>query len=146
LVIAAAEDIGLANPTALVMANETFAAVERIGMPEGRIPLSQCVIYLATSPKSNAAYAAINQAMKFVQQKGDLPVPLHLRNAPNQFMKDQGFGKDYQYDHDSNQGASGQEFLPDSIADTSFYTPGNNAKEANIRKAMQAIWKEKYGF
>jgi putative ATPase len=146
LVIAAAEDIGLANPTALVMANETFAAVERIGMPEGRIPLSQCVIYLATSPKSNAAYAAINQAMQFVQKTGDLPVPLHLRNAPNQFMKDQGFGKGYQYDHDSNQGASGQEFLPDSIAGTSFYTPGNNAKEANIRKAMQAIWKEKYGF
>lgn len=146
LVIAAAEDIGLANPTALVMANETFAAVERIGMPEGRIPLSQCVIYLATSPKSNAAYAAINQAMQFVQKTGDLPVPLHLRNAPNQFMKDQGFGKGYQYDHDSNQGASGQEFLPDSIAGISFYTPGNNAKEANIRKAMQAIWKEKYGF
>ncbi len=146
LVIAAAEDIGLANPTALVMANETFAAVERIGMPEGRIPLSQCVIYLATSPKSNAAYAAINQAMQFVQKTGDLPVPLHLRNAPNQFMKDQGFGKGYQYDHDSNQGVSGQEFLPDSIAGTSFYTPGNNAKEANIRKAMQAIWKEKYGF
>jgi putative ATPase len=146
LVIAAAEDIGLANPTALVMANETFAAVERIGMPEGRIPLSQCVIYLATSPKSNAAYAAINQAMQFVQQSGDLPVPLHLRNAPNQFMKDQGFGKGYQYDHDSNQGASGQEFLPDAIAGTSFYTPGNNVKEANIRKAMQAIWKEKYGF
>ena len=146
LVIAAAEDIGLANPTALVMANETFAAVERIGMPEGRIPLSQCVIYLATSPKSNAAYAAINQAMQFVQKTGDLPVPLHLRNAPNQFMKDQGFGKGYQYDHDSNQGASGQEFLPDSITGTSFYTPGNNAKEANIRKAMQAIWKEKYGF
>ena len=146
LVIAAAEDIGLANPTALVIANETFAAVERIGMPEGRIPLSQCVIYLATSPKSNAAYAAINQAMQFVQKTGDLPVPLHLRNAPNQFMKDQGFGKGYQYDHDSNQGASGQEFLPDFIAGTSFYTPGNNAKEANIRKAMQAIWKEKYGF
>ncbi len=146
LVIAAAEDIGLANPTALVMANETFAAVERIGMPEGRIPLSQCVIYLATSPKSNAAHAAINQAMQFVQKTGDLPVPLHLRNAPNQFMKDQGFGKGYQYDHDSNQGVSGQEFLPDSIAGTSFYTPGNNAKEANIRKAMQAIWKEKYGF
>ncbi len=146
LVIAAAEDIGLANPTALVMANETFAAVERIGMPEGRIPLSQCVIYLATSPKSNAAYAAINQAMQFVQKTGDLPVPLHLRNAPNQFMKDQGFGKGYQYDHDSNRGASGQEFLPDSIAGKSFYTPGNNAKEANIRKAMQAIWKEKYGF
>ena len=146
LVISAAEDIGLANPTALVMANETFAAVERIGMPEGRIPLSQCVIYLATSPKSNAAYAAINKAMHFVNQTGDLPVPLHLRNAPNQFMKDQGFGKGYQYDHDSRQGASGQEFLPDGIVGTSFYSPGNNAKEANIRKAMQAIWKEKYGF
>lgn len=146
LVISAAEDIGLANPTALVMANETFAAIERIGMPEGRIPLSQCVIYLATSPKSNASYAAVNQAMHFVQQTGDLPVPLHLRNAPNQFMKDQGFGKGYQYDHDSSQGASGQEFLPEGIEGTSFYTPGNNAKEANIRKAMQAIWKEKYGF
>lgn len=146
LVISAAEDIGLANPTALVMANETFAAVERIGMPEGRIPLSQCVIYLASSPKSNAAYAAINNAMQYVNQTGDLPVPLHLRNAPNQFMKDQGFGKGYQYDHDSSQGASGQEFLPEGIAGTSFYNPGNNAKEANIRKAMQAIWKEKYGF
>ena len=146
LVISAAEDIGLANPTALVMANETFAAVERIGMPEGRIPLSQCVIYLATSPKSNAAYAAINHAMQFVNQTGDLPVPLHLRNAPNQFMKDQGFGKGYQYDHDADQGASGQEFLPERIAGTSFYNPGNNAKEANIRQAMRAIWKEKYGF
>ena len=146
LVISAAEDIGLANPTALVMANETFAAVERIGMPEGRIPLSQCVIYLATSPKSNAAYAAINHAMQFVNQTGDLPVPLHLRNAPNQFMKDQGFGKGYQYDHDSDQGASGQEFLPEGITGTSFYTPGTTAKEANIRQAMRAIWKEKYGF
>ena len=146
LVISAAEDIGLANPTALVMANETFAAVERIGMPEGRIPLSQCVIYLATSPKSNAAYAAINHAMQFVNQTGDVPVPLHLRNAPTQLMKDQGFGKGYQYDHDSDQGASGQEFLPEGIAGTSFYNPGNNAKEANIRQAMRAIWKEKYGF
>ena len=146
LVISAAEDIGLANPTALVMANETFAAVERIGMPEGRIPLSQCVIYLATSPKSNAAYAAINHAMQFVNQTGDLPVPLHLRNAPTQLMKDQGFGKGYQYDHDADQGASGQEFLPERIAGTSFYTPGNNTKEANIRQAMRAIWKEKYGF
>ena len=146
LVISAAEDIGLANPTALVMANETFAAVERIGMPEGRIPLSQCVIYLATSPKSNAAYAAINHAMQFVNQTGDLPVPLHLRNAPTQLMKDQGFGKGYQYDHDSDQGASGQEFLPESIAGTAFYNPGNNTKEANIRQAMRAIWKEKYGF
>ena len=146
LVISAAEDIGLANPTALVMANETFAAVERIGMPEGRIPLSQCVIYLATSPKSNAAYAAINHAMQFVNQTGDLPVPLHLRNAPTQLMKDQGFGKGYQYDHDADQGASGQEFLPERIVGTSFYNPGNNAKEANMRQAMRAIWKEKYGF
>ena len=146
LVISAAEDIGLANPTALVIANETFAAVERIGMPEGRIPLSQCVIYLATSPKSNAAYAAINHAMQFVNQTGDLPIPLHLRNAPNQFMKDQGFGKGYQYDQDSDQGASGQEFLPEGIVGTSFYNPGTNAKEANIRQAMRAIWKEKYGF
>ena len=146
LVISAAEDIGLANPTALVMANETFAAVERIGMPEGRIPLSQCVIYLATSPKSNEAYAAINHAMQFVNQTGDLPVPLHLRNAPTQLMKDQGFGKGYQYDHDADQGASGQEFLPERIAGTSFYNPGNNTKEANIRQAMRAIWNEKYGF
>lgn len=146
LVIAAAEDIGLANPTALVMANETFAAIERIGMPEGRIPLSQCVIYLATSPKSNAAYAAINQAMKAVEATGDLPVPLHLRNAPNQFMKDQGFGKDYQYDHDAEQGASGQEFLPGGLEGTAFYVPGANAKEANIRQAMRAIWKDKYSF
>jgi putative ATPase len=146
LVISAAEDIGLANPTALVMANETFAAVERIGMPEGRIPLSQCVIYLATSPKSNAAYTAINQAMKTVEATGDLPVPLHLRNAPNQFMKDQGFGKGYQYDHDADQSASGQEFLPVGLEGTAFYVPGANAKEANIRQAMRAIWKDKYSF
>jgi putative ATPase len=146
LVIAAAEDIGLANPTALVMANETFAAVERIGMPEGRIPLSQCVIYLATSPKSNAAYAAINLAMKTVEATGDLSVPLHLRNAPNQFMKDQGYGNGYQYDHDADQGASGQEFLPAGLEGTSFYKPGANAKEAGIRKAMQVIWGDKYGF
>ena len=128
------------------MANETFAAVERIGMPEGRIPLSQCVIYLATSPKSNAAYSAINQAMKTVEDTGDLPVPLHLRNAPNQFMKDRGFGKGYQYDHDADQGASGQEFLPAGLEGTAFYVPGANAKEANIRQAMRAIWKDKYSF
>ena len=146
LVISAAEDIGLANPTALVMANETFAAIERIGMPEGRIVLSQCVIYLATSPKSNAAYAAINQAMRAVEATGDLPVPLHLRNASNQFMKDQGYGKGYQYDHESEQGASGQEFLPQGIEGSSFYLPGANSKEAGIRAAMKAIWKDKYNF
>lgn len=146
LVISAAEDIGLANPTALVMANETFAAVERIGMPEGRIVLSQCVIYLATSPKSNAAYAAINQAMRAVEATGDLPVPLHLRNASNQFMKDQGYGKGYQYDHESEQGASGQEFLPQGIEGSSFYLPGANSKEAGIRAAMKAVWEDKYNF
>lgn len=146
LVISAAEDIGLANPTALVMANETFAAIERIGMPEGRIPLSQCVIYLATSPKSNAAYAAINQAMRTVESTGDLPVPLHLRNASNRFMKDQGYGEGYQYDHDAENGASGQEFLPLGLEGSSFYVPGRNAKEAGIRQAMQAIWKDKYNF
>ena len=146
LVIAAAEDIGLANPTALVMANETFAAIERIGMPEGRIPLSQCVIYLATSPKSNSAYAAINRAMKLVEDTGDVPVPLHLRNAPNQFMKNQGFGQGYQYDHDVHQSASGQEFLPTGLEGTSLYTPGANAKEAGVRQAMKVIWKSKYNF
>ena len=146
LLISASEDIGLSNPNALVMANETFAAVERLGMPEGRIPLAQCAVYLATSEKSNASYAAINLALQAVRETGDLPVPLHLRNAPTQLMKDLGHGMGYQYDHSSKSSFSGQEFLPDEISGTVFYEPGTNAREEKMRQALRANWKEKYGY
>jgi putative ATPase len=146
LLISASEDIGLANPNAMVMANETFAAVERLGMPEGRIPLGQCAVYLATSEKSNASYSAINLAMEAVRETGDLPVPLHLRNAPTQLMKDLGHGAGYQYDHASKESFSGQEFLPPELSGTTFYVPGPNAREEKMRHALRANWKEKYGY
>lgn len=146
LLISASEDIGLANPTALVMANEAFLAVERIGMPEGRIVLSQCAIYLATSPKSNASYMAIANALGEVEASGDLPVPIHLRNAPNRWMKEQGFGKGYAYDHDNTDQFSGQEFLPQDISGKKFYEPGENAKEQSTRQSLRALWKSKYGY
>jgi putative ATPase len=146
LIISASEDIGLANPTALVMANETFSAVERIGMPEGRIVLAQCVVYMATSPKSNASYLAIARALEEVEKSGDLPVPIHLRNAPNAWMKNQGFGKGYSYDHDALDQFSGQEFQPEQIAGIAYYEPGSNPKEDAIRQRQKALWKSKYGY
>lgn len=146
LIISASEDIGLANPTALVIANETFSAIERIGMPEGRIVLSQCVIYLATSPKSNASYSAIAIALGEVESSGDLPVPIHLRNAPNAWMKQQGFGKGYTHDHAAPEHFSGQEFLPEQISGTQFYEPGSNPKEQTIREKLRTLWKSKYGY
>ncbi len=146
LIISASEDIGLANPTALVMANETFSAVERIGMPEGRIVLAQCVVYMATSPKSNASYLAIARALEEVEKSGDLPVPIHLRNAPNAWMKNQGFGKGYSYDHDALDQFSGQEFQPEQIAGFTYYEPGSNPKEDAIRQRQKALWKSKYGY
>lgn len=146
LIISASEDIGLANPTALVMANETFSAVERIGMPEGRIVLSQCVIYLATSPKSNSAYAAIAGALQEVEHSVDLPVPIHLRNAPNSWMKEQGFGKGYAYDHEAPDQFSGQEFQPEPLSGKRYYDPGSNPKEEAVRAKMRALWKSKYGY
>lgn len=146
LIISASEDIGLANPTALVMATTAFEAIERIGMPEGRIVLSQCAIYLATSPKSNASYKAIGEAQAFVRQTGDLPVPMHLRNAPTGLMKDLGYGSGYAYDHDAAGGFSGQELLPESISGQRFYDPGRNPREETTRADLRALWRSKYGY
>lgn len=146
LLILASEDIGLANPTALVIANNTFQAIERIGWPEGRIVLSQCTIYLATSAKSNSAYAAIGAAQAKVRETGNLSVPLALRNAPTTLMKDLGYGKEYAYSHDYEGSFSGQEYLPEEIEGTAFYNPGNNKREKPFREWLKALWKGKYGY
>ena len=146
LVILASEDIGNANPTALVLANTTFQSVTIIGYPESRIILSQCVIYLASSPKSNASYLAIKDAQKVVKQTGDLSVPLALRNTPTKLMKELGYGQEYQYAHDFDRNFVLQEFLPDEIKGTRFYTPGNNGKENNFRHYLRNLWKDKYGY
>ena len=144
LMILAVEDIGLANPQALVIANNAFQAVSVIGMPEARIILSQATIYLAMSGKSNASYMAINQAMDFATKTGDLPVPLHLRNAPTKLMKDLGYGDEYQYPHSFSGNFLQQEYLPKEISGTVFYTPGNNRMEEEFKKRLEAIWKDKY--
>ncbi len=146
LLIAASEDIGNANPTALVMANTTFQAVTTIGYPEARILLSQCAIYLATSPKSNASYMAINKAQQLVKETGDLSVPIGLRNAPTKLMKDLGYGKEYKYAHDYQNNFVEEEFLPDSIKGTSFYKPGNNQRENALKEFLKNRWKSKYEF
>ncbi len=146
LVILASEDIGNANPTALVLANNTFQAVNTIGFPEARIILSQCTIYLATSQKSNASYMAIKEAQKLVKQTGDLSVPLSIRNAPTQLMKELGYGKDYEYAHDYEGNFIAHEFLPEEIKGTSFYKPGNNPKENSLKIYLKSLWKEKYDF
>lgn len=146
LVILAAEDIGNANPTALVIATNCFQAVSMIGYPESRIILSQCVTYLATSPKSNAAYMAINQAQQLVRETGDLAVPMPIRNAPTKLMKEQGYGKGYKYSHDFPGNFAAQEFLPEEIQGTTLYDPGQNAREADLRKRLKALWGDKYGY
>jgi putative ATPase len=146
LVILASEDIGNANPTALVLANNTFQAVNTIGFPEARIILSQCTIYLATSQKSNASYTAIKEAQKLVKQTGDLSVPLSIRNAPTQLMKELGYGKDYEYAHNYEGNFIAHEFLPEEIKGTSFYKPGNNPKENALKIYLKSLWKEKYDF
>jgi len=146
LVILASEDIGNANPTALVIATNAFQAVSMIGYPEGRIILSQAVTYLASSAKSNAAYLAINKAQSLVQKTGDLSVPLPIRNAPTKLMKDEGYGKGYKYSHDFPGNFVNQEFLPDEIKGTTLYDPGKNAREEEMRKRLRAMWKEKYGY
>ena len=146
LAIIASEDIGNANPTALVIATSCFQAVNMIGYPESRIILSQCTTYLACSPKSNAAYMAISNAQALVQKTGDLPIPLHLRNAPTKLMKDQNYGKGYKYAHNYPGNFADQEFLPSEIAGTKLYDPGNNARENEMRKQMKSLWKEKYGY
>lgn len=146
LLILASEDIGNANPTALVIANNTFQAVTAIGYPESRIILSQCAVYLATSPKSNASYMAINQAQDLVRKHGDLPVPLHLRNAPTKLMKELGYGADYQYAHNHENNFVVQDFLPEMIAGQKIYDPGNNARENTTREFLRTRWKDKYGY
>lgn len=146
MIILAAEDIGLANPNALLLANNCFQAVHHIGMPEGRIIMSQTAVYLASSPKSNASYMAIEKASELVRQTGDLSVPLHLRNAPTSLMKDIGYGAGYQYAHDFDGGFSDMECLPGDIVGTSFYNPGNNGSEHKIREHLKLIWKDKYGY
>ncbi len=145
LLISAAEDIGLANPNALIMANNCFQAVNIIGYPESRIILSQCVIYLATSPKGNGAYKAIGKAQKLVKETGNLSVPLHLRNAPTKLMKDLGYGDNYQYSHDHPGNFVQQEFMPDEISGTNLFTPGSSKREQDIAQTIKNLWKEKYG-
>lgn len=146
LLVLASEDIGNANPTALVIANNTFQAVITIGFPEARIILSQCVIYLATSAKSNASYLAIKEAQKLVKTTGDLSVPLPIRNAPTKLMKELGYGDNYQYAHNYERNFANQEFLPKEISGTRFYSPGNNPKENSFRLYLKNLWKDKYGY
>ena len=146
MVILASEDIGNANPNALLLANSCFDAVHKIGNPEARIILSQCAVYLAGSAKSNASYLAIDEAIALVQQHGDLPVPLHLRNAPTKLMKNQGYGKGYQYSHDYELNFSAQEYLPDALSGRPIYKPGRNAREEEIRKFLKQRWKDKYNY
>ncbi len=144
MLISASEDIGLANPTALVIANAAFQAVTTIGYPEARIILSQCAIYLATSAKSNASYMAIGKAQQTVKQTGDLSVPLPLRNAPTKLMKDLGYGKEYKYAHDYENNFVSEEFLPEELTGTSFYVPGTNQRENAIKNFLKNRWKDKY--
>ena len=146
MLILASEDIGNANPTALILANNTFQAVASIGYPESRIILSQCAVYLANSPKSNASYLAIGKAQQIVRQTGDLPVPLHLRNAPTKLMKELDYGKDYKYAHDYEGNFAEQEFLPEELKGSQIYQPGNNAREEQFRKFLRDRWKGKYGY
>lgn len=146
LIIAASEDIGNANPTALVVATNCFQAVNTIGYPEARIILSQCVTYLASSAKSNASYLAIKKAQQLVRETGDLPIPLHLRNAPTKLMKDLGYGDDYKYAHDYAGNFVTQEFLPNEIANTKLYEPGTSTREKALRDFLKVRWNDKYGY
>jgi putative ATPase len=146
MLILSSEDIGNANPTAFIMANNAFQAVSTIGYPESRIILSQCAIYLATSAKSNASYMAIGKAQQVVKQTGDLPVPIHLRNAPTKLMKELGYGEEYKYSHDFANNFAEQEFLPTELSETTFFEPGENAREKEIRQFLKNRWKNKYGY
>ncbi len=146
LLILASEDIGNANPTALIMANSTFQAVASVGHPESRILLSQCAVYLSNSSKSNSSYRAINEAQELVRKTGDLSVPLHLRNAPTKLMKDLDYGKNYKYAHQYENNFAEQEFLPNEIANTKLYEPSNNSRENNFRDFLKKRWKDKYNY
>ncbi|MGM9824221.1 MAG: replication-associated recombination protein A [Muribaculaceae bacterium] len=142
LVISASEDIGLANPNALLLANATFDTIQKIGWPEGRIPLAECVIYLATSPKSNSAYMAINTALQYVEQTGNMPVPLHLRNAPTKLMEQMGYGCGYKYAHDYPGNFVRQKFMPEKSGNPQFWNAADNAQEAKMKQRMDALWGE----
>jgi putative ATPase len=144
LLISAAEDVGLANPNALLLANACFDAVHKLGWPEGRIPLSECTIYLASSPKSNSAYQAINSAINLVNETGNLPVPLHLRNAPTKLMKQLNYGKGYKYAHDFENNFTEQDFLPDEIKKRSIWKPQNNPAELKLKEYLQKLWKKRF--
>lgn len=146
MLILASEDIGNANPTAMILANNTFQAVTTIGYPEARIILSQCAIYLASSPKSNASYKAINKAQQVVKQTGDLSVPIHLRNAPTKLMKELGYGKDYQYAHDYEGNFAFQDYLPDELQGETFYEPSDNPRENALREYLRKHWGNRYGY
>ena len=146
MLILASEDIGNANPTAMILANNTFQAVNTIGYPEARIILSQCAIYLASSPKSNASYKAINKAQQVVKQTGDLSVPIHLRNAPTKLMKELGYGKDYQYAHDYESNFAFQDYLPDELQGETFYEPSDNPRENALRDYLKKLWGDRYGY
>ena len=146
MIILASEDIGLANPNALVLANSTFQSISVVGLPESRIILSQCAIYLATSPKSNSAYNAINNAEENIKKTGNLPIPIHLKNAPTKLMKELNYGKGYLYPHDFNNNFIKQEFLPDEINKNIFYKPGKNIKESKIEEWLKINWKNKYNY
>jgi putative ATPase len=146
MLILASEDIGLANPNALLIADATFRAIENIGWPEGRIILSQCAVYLATSPKSNSTYMAINEAQAVVRQTGNLSIPLHLRNAPTKLMKELGYGDNYQYAHSHAGNFVDQEFLPQEISGATFYKPGNNSKEKQTEDYLKKLWGNRYDY
>lgn len=146
MLILASEDIGNANPTAMILANNTFQAVTTIGYPEARIILSQCAIYLASSSKSNASYKAINKAQQVVKQTGDLSVPIHLRNAPTKLMKELGYGKDYQYAHDYESNFAFQDYLPDELQGETFYEPSDNPRENALRDYLKKLWGDRYGY
>ena len=146
LLILSSEDIGNANPNALLLANNCFTAVNVIGYPEARIILSQCVTYLASSPKSNASYEAINKAQALVKQTGNLPVPLHIRNAPTKLMKNLDYGKNYQYSHGYEGNFSAQEYFPEALSGTKLYDPGKNPAEDKLREKLKQNWKDKYNY
>ena len=146
MLILAAEDIGLANPNALLMANACFDSIHKIGWPESRIILAECAVYLASSAKSNASYLGIDAALENVRRTGDLPVPLHLRNSPTKLMKELNYGKDYKYAHDYDKNFVDMEFLPEKLSGTKFYDPGKNARENDLRKFLNERWKGKYNY
>ena len=146
LIILAAEDIGLANPNALLIAQSCFDAVHLTGWPEARIILSETAIYLACSPKSNSAYTAIDSAIAEVRKTGDLPVPLHLRNAPTRLMKNIGYGKDYKYSHSYDNNFESDNYMPEKLKGNIFYRPGSNSREADIRNRLKSMWKDYYDY